>query len=430
MSTASFAQRTTSTRGFLNADVENASMNISVSQKASSRLTSDNRRARRGVLEQRSRGYPHPHHSRGLQDITNLQEGGGSRMGTIKGKSAVPRSSASESSLHAPVPGPVPMLGSIAAPKPPSTQPPTSLASLAPPPAGSLPPLRLAPLLGASSATLAPMPALGASPRAPAAASEDPQSVSEYMPDILERLFAEEKALTVNYMDAQADINSRMRAILLDWLVEVHLKYRLRPETLWLAQNLLDRFLTSVTVLRRKLQLAGVVALFIAAKFEEIHPPNVGDFVYITDNTYTKEDVLEWEVTMLSTLGFEIVTPTVAHFVDPFLMVNQSESGQHMALVRYILELTLLDVKMIRFTPSHLVSAAILLSNQLMGRSVAWPQAMVQNTRYTEQELRSTAEEMRALLRSMPTHTLQTIRRKFTMQQHKAVAKMPILNSL
>ncbi len=97
-----------------------------------------------------------------------------------------------------------------------------------------------------------------------------------------------------------------MRAILIDWLVEVHLKFKLVPETLYLTVNLIDRFLEKEQVNRQKLQLVGVTAMLIACKYEEIYPPIVKDFVYITDNAYTKEDILIMEKKMLTTLDFNI----------------------------------------------------------------------------------------------------------------------------
>ena len=107
-------------------------------------------------------------------------------------------------------------------------------------------------------------------------------------------------------MEKQEDINEKMRAILVDWLVEVHLKFKLVPESLYLTVNLIDRFLEKEQVNRQKLQLIGVTAMLIACKYEEIYPPIVKDFVYITDNAYSKEEILETERLMLQTLDFDI----------------------------------------------------------------------------------------------------------------------------
>jgi len=84
-----------------------------------------------------------------------------------------------------------------------------------------------------------------------------------------------------------------MRAILVSWLIEVHLKYQLQPETLFITINLVDRYTQQCHVPRSEFQLVGVTAMLIACKYEEIYVPKIEDFVDITDNTYSKEQILK-----------------------------------------------------------------------------------------------------------------------------------------
>merc|ERR1719473_1289863 len=121
-----------------------------------------------------------------------------------------------------------------------------------------------------------------------------------------------------DYMDLQPDLNAKMRAILVDWLVEVAMKYKLKSETLFATVNIVDRYLEKRQVPRQQLQLVGVTGMLIAAKFEEIYPPHVKDFVYITDRAYTHQEVINMEISMLAALDFSICTPTVAHFLERF----------------------------------------------------------------------------------------------------------------
>lgn len=250
------------------------------------------------------------------------------------------------------------------------------------------------------------------------------QNVAEYAPEIFQLLLKEEPKYLPrhNYMDLQKDINAKMRAILMDWLVEVHMKYRLRDETLHLTVTTIDRYLTRTPVLRKRLQLVGVVAMFIAAKFEEINPPGVGDYEYITDNAYTKEDILVMECQMLTTLNFQIVIPTIAHFMDPLQRMNGCDDS-HKEFVSYLCELALLEIRMIKYTPSHLVSAAMLLSNELIGRMIPWPTLLQENTQHTEEDLRPCVQELRDLLDQAPAHWLQAVRKKYQSPQHHAVAR-------
>jgi cyclin B len=254
------------------------------------------------------------------------------------------------------------------------------------------------------------------------------QQVSEYAADIFSDLFRREAAFMprADYMDSQVDITAKMRTILVDWLIEVHMKYRLRPETLHLTVNLVDRYLSRIPVMRKRLQLVGVVCMFIASKFEEIHPPELHDWVYITDNAYSKEDVLVMECNMLSTLSFQVMVPTAAHFFEGLQKVNGC-CKVHREVAQYLLELGLLDIRMLQYRPSHVVSAALLLSNELMGRSSVWPASMVQHSRHVEGVLRGCVEELRQLHEADKAGgcgQLQAVHKKFSQPQHHSVATM------
>ncbi len=119
-----------------------------------------------------------------------------------------------------------------------------------------------------------------------------------------------------NCMMRQHDVNTKMRAILIDWLVDVHLKFKLKQETLFITVNLIDRFLEKEQVSKQKLQLIGVTAIMIAAKYEEIYPPTLRDYIYITDHAYTAADIKEMECHVLSTLEFDITFPTAYRFLE------------------------------------------------------------------------------------------------------------------
>lgn len=190
----------------------------------------------------------------------------------------------------------------------------------------------------------------------------------------------QEKYATSPYMTIQTDINYKMRSILIDWLVEVHFKFKLFPSTLWLCVNLLDRYLSKVVILRAKLQLIGVTALFIACKFEEIFPPEVRDCVYITDFAYEREDVLKTESHMLGELNYEIFVPTGYHFITLYLnSINASERTRMMA--QYYAERNLQEPDMLSCKPHVYAAAAVYAAlkqqntqfAQQLGSCSCWP---------------------------------------------------------
>lgn len=163
------------------------------------------------------------------------------------------------------------------------------------------------------------------------------------------------------YMNSQPSLNSMMRSILVDWLVEVHMKFRLIPETLYLCVNILDRYLSRVEVQRQKLQLVGVTALLVACKYEEIYPPEVKDCVYITDRAYTRQEVLDMERNIVKELEFKFTVPTGYPFLKRFLHITKAtKTICHLA--NYYMERMLQEYCSLSYRPSLLAAAAVCLA--------------------------------------------------------------------
>nr|KYP44466.1 Cyclin-B2-3 [Cajanus cajan] len=156
---------------------------------------------------------------------------------------------------------------------------------------------------------------------------KDPLAVVEYIDDLYRFYKDTENSSCVspNYMISQLDINERMRAILIDWLIEVHYKFELLEETLFLTVNLIDRFLELQAVIRKKLQLVGVTAMLIACKYEEVSVPTVEDFILITDKAYTRNEVLDMEKLMMNILQFKLSVPTPYVFMRRYLKAAHSD---------------------------------------------------------------------------------------------------------
>ena len=152
----------------------------------------------------------------------------------------------------------------------------------------------------------------------------------EYSDDILKNILLEEKnseiKISDSYFKFQTDINYKMRAILIDWLIDVHLKFNFKPETLYITIHLIDSYLSLKKIERRNFQLLGVAALLIACKQNEISLHKLSEYVYITDNAYTENDIKDMEFTLLRTLNFNILNPSSLLFYEIF--ANKSGFSQ------------------------------------------------------------------------------------------------------
>jgi len=242
----------------------------------------------------------------------------------------------------------------------------------------------------------------------------DPQRVSEYAADIYGKLGRDEanhRRPLPSYMNDQPDLDASARASIVDWLVGVQMRYNLKTETLFLAVSILDRFLATKRVQRKDLQLVACTSAFIAAKFEEIQPPEVRDFVHITNRECPREDILAMEVRMLTALEFCLCRPTAAHYLQRYQPEGHC-SGAHASLLQYVLELALLDLKMTRFSPSLQGAAASLVSSKVLKLSPGWPASMARRTKRTEAAVQLCAREMFTLLQDSAGSTGE-VRRKF-----------------
>jgi len=166
---------------------------------------------------------------------------------------------------------------------------------------------------------------------------------------------------TQPYMHHQRKINARMRRILVDWLIEVHHKFRLTPPILWLAVNLLDRYLSRTEIERPDLQCYGIVSLWIAAKYEEIFAFQVQDCVTITDNAFTKEEILNCEECVLRGLDYQVCVPTGYHFLARF-MFSLDMSPLQKCLANFFAERALQEHELLIHSPELVAATACYLS--------------------------------------------------------------------
>ncbi|XP_028392483.1 G1/S-specific cyclin-E-like [Dendronephthya gigantea] len=175
------------------------------------------------------------------------------------------------------------------------------------------------------------------------------------------------------YMGQHPALQPKMRTILLDWLIEVCEVYRLHRETFHLAASYVDRYLkVKRDIQKSRLQLVGVTALFIAAKLEEIYPPKLSEFSYVTDGACTDDEILIEELVMLKVLDWKLTPLTINTWLRVYLQLCSYEqdekdalflvpafSGKHLVQAAKLLDLCVLDLESLDF-PNRVLAAAAL----------------------------------------------------------------------
>lgn len=257
---------------------------------------------------------------------------------------------------------------------------------------------------------------------------EEPQLVAEYACDIVRLWQSRETKFAVapNYMSNQVEITQKMRKTLIDWLVEVQIKFKLSGETLHLSVNLIDRFLAVKTVARAKLQLVGMTALLVASKYQEIYAPEVKDFIYISDCAYSKDQILRMEELLLNTLAFQVTTPSSLAFAQRWIkVVGQHGNKEFEMLVKYVLELALLDYGMLQYRPSQIGVAAVNFALSLCNLMDVGSE-LSRHSRYSHHDVADCTRHVTELCRTAHTGRLASVTRKYSGQRYARVAKTVI----
>lgn len=224
-------------------------------------------------------------------------------------------------------------------------------------------------------------------------------------------------------MKGQKDITENMRTILIDWLVDVHLKYNFLPETLFLTVNLMDRFLSKVAISRKLFQLVGITSLFIACKYEEIYTPDVKDFSQITEQSFSVKQILDMEGEILSVLQFDLTYSSPHRFLERYAyLCNLDEKSMNIA--KYLLEISLLHFKMVKYAPSLVACSAIYLTFKTTNVLFNWPPEILNGSNYKMEDITECSKDLLNIWMNMGRLNLNALKRKFSHTNFNEVAKM------
>ena len=255
----------------------------------------------------------------------------------------------------------------------------------------------------------------------------NPQEVDEYFDDILSDIQLREKNTFIDpdyIKNTQKSINRKMRSILIDWLIDVHKKYKLKPETIYLTVNIIDRYLSIKSVATINLQLVGVVSLLIASKYEDIYPPKIRELADITDGAYIPNQLIIMENKIISSLNFDLFYPTQWHFLECYrkkLYLNEIT----FCLAWYLMELSLIDICFINYKGSIIASTVVMIAMKYFN---SYREKEFENaTGYNEKKLENCSKDILFLWSNNKNEkNLSAVRRKFSHGKFFEVAKFKI----
>lgn len=255
--------------------------------------------------------------------------------------------------------------------------------------------------------------------------SPDPVRLSYYAKDIHAYLHAAQAKtqLRPGYMKRQTDITDKMRSILVDWLAEVHHRFKLVPETLFLAVNYLDRFLERESVQRSQLQLIGTVALELACKFEELYTPEISEFIHMTDDSYSLTDFLTLELRMLEVLNYTLSVPVAYRFYERYARLAQLDQRSTF-LGEFLIELSLLDTTTAKYKPSLVAAAGMYLARKMIDPTAVWGAGLTAATLHSDSEVKPCAKDLVIVMQSWENSKPAAIIKKFSSEKFLGVAQL------
>ncbi|MES1902721.1 MAG: Cyclin-A2 [Paramarteilia canceri] len=239
------------------------------------------------------------------------------------------------------------------------------------------------------------------------------------------------------FMTRQKDINASMRYKLVDWLMDVVDDLKMTRETLFLTISLIDRFLSKMAVVRGKLQLVGTASLLIASKFEEIYPPEVKVFSFITENSYSEKEVLEMESLILKTLGFQICVPNLRTFIQTIIELccpSNHHTHQLTLLLDYLSDIVLLECDVFsHYPPALLAFALISTAFHLLQYEHPWPRnvsELAASSSISFSNLRNILVDLLDKYEQSQKNAESPVYRKYGAASYEAVSRIAIPKNL
>ena len=254
------------------------------------------------------------------------------------------------------------------------------------------------------------------------------QNAKEYLDDIYLHLKSIEKnnLPLENYMTIkQTDINEKMRTILINWIIEVHFKFHLLSETLFICINLIDRYLSKKDINRKYLQLLGVTSLFIACKYEEIYSPSSKDLIFMTDNAYKLEEMFQMESDILNIIEFDLAYPTSFRFLEIYKHFLDLDEINYFRC-RYLNEICLINYNLCSFNPSLIACVCLFLnlkSNILYFKGYNEEQ-LFRITGYKRNEINKCLNILLNAVKKMeePDNKFVSIKKKYSLEKYMKVS--------
>ena len=255
--------------------------------------------------------------------------------------------------------------------------------------------------------------------------------LDDYGEDIFNHIRKNEKINIFNYsskdlfkLQDKKYFNEKNRSIIFNWLVRNNHKWRLKDDTLFMAMNIMDRFISKYKIANSEFQLVAIASYLIASKYEDIYPPYVDELSQICNFSYTIDDILKKEYEILVGLDFDILYNSSYKYLTFLHSIADKDNSKLFYISQFMLELSLENLDILQFSQSKRALSALLVAKKILQIKKSWNELRLYYD-YDENEIKIVQKKMIELLKkALNSKTKNSIFEKFESSRYKSVASM------
>ena len=249
----------------------------------------------------------------------------------------------------------------------------------------------------------------------------------EYFDEVYLNLLLDEKKfykkINSNYMTLQKSINDKMRAILVDWLIDVHFRFDMKKKTLFNCIYIIDAFLSKNLIDRKYLQLLGMAALLISCKETEIMYPSLNSFLALSDFSYSLQELTNMERFVMKILDFDILAPTA----EEFYAINAEYfkfSEKQRFFGEYFLDASLIDYNLLKYNQSTIAVACGYIVMKFFNLNGV--HSLLKNTgdNIKQIDVKNCARDLCFLVKNLSNSSLKATKNKYMSDKYMNIAEL------
>ena len=255
--------------------------------------------------------------------------------------------------------------------------------------------------------------------------------VDDYGDDIFKYLKKNEKINVCDYsnkdifkLQDKKYYNEKNRSIIYHWLVKNNHKWKLKDDTIYMAMNIMDRYISQYKSKNLEFQLIAISSYLIASKYEDIYPPYIDELSQICNYIYSNDDIIKKEYEILSGLNFDVLYNSSYKFLTFLHSVVDNQNMKLLYLAQFILEISLDNLDILEYSQSERALAALLVSKKILGIKITWNNLRMYYD-YDENKIKTVQKKMIPLLNKvMKSKNKNAIFEKFESSRYKSVSSL------